>query len=154
MELLQTTNTHFDLVVTGYEPNTPEKLSKFILIDQSILILVEPLELSPDFKTDSSLQIPTLESRLYEAMSSTVLSSKSGLRPEMAKPEEEDLRPVPPTLAVGSLTTAAAFSKLFLKSISKGEQVRRRPFIEAPNHLASAFVAPWGVNELPSMLEL
>ena len=45
-------------------------------------------------------------------------------------------------LEMNGLTTAAAFSRLFLKSISKGEQVRRRPFIEAPNHLASAFVAP------------
>ena len=85
-------------------------------------------------------------------MSSTVLSSKSGLKPEIANPVEP-LRPFFPTRLVVSLT-AAAFSKLFLKSISKGEQVRRRPFMEAPSHRASALVAPWGVNELPSILQI
>ena len=48
MKLLQTTNTHFDLVVTGYEPNPPEKLAKFNLVDLTILVLVKPLELPPD----------------------------------------------------------------------------------------------------------
>ena len=48
MELLQTTNTHFDLVVTGYEPNPPEKLAKFNLVDLAILICVKSLELPPD----------------------------------------------------------------------------------------------------------
>ena len=48
MELLQTTNTHFDLVVTGYKPNPPEKLAKFNLVDLTILVLVKPLELPPD----------------------------------------------------------------------------------------------------------
>ena len=85
-------------------------------------------------------------------MSSTVLSSKSGLKPEIANPVEP-LRPFFPTKLVVSLT-AAALSKLFLKSISKGEQVRRRPFMEAPSHRASALVAPWGVNELPSILQV
>ena len=72
----------------------------------------------------------------------------------MAKPFEPLLPLFPDLLAVSPTLTAAAFSRLFLKSISNGEQVLRRPFIEAPSHRASALLAPWGVKVLPSISEL
>ena len=72
----------------------------------------------------------------------------------MAKPFEPLLPLFPDLLVVSPTLTAAAFSRLFLKSISNGEQVLRRPFIEAPSHRASALLAPWGVKVLPSISEL
>ena len=48
MRQLDPTKTHFNFVVTGYEPDSPEKLPKFSSVDLAILVFVKPVELPPE----------------------------------------------------------------------------------------------------------